>query len=86
MKKILLITVSLMFLNGCSKDEIDPYVNQVKPELQILNKVGIKLESSFVTSEVQMNVKLETSDNVTIKIFDISNRVVSKEQVEAQKR
>jgi len=85
MKKILLITVSLMFLNGCSKDEIDPYVNQVKPELQILNKVGIKLESSFVTSEVQMNVKLETSDNVTIKIFDISNRVVSKEQVEAKK-
>ena len=85
MKKLLLITISLIFLNGCSKDELDPYVNQVKPELQILNKVGIKLESSFVTSEVQMNVKLETSDNVTIKIFDISNRVVSKEQVEAKK-
>jgi PBP1b-binding outer membrane lipoprotein LpoB len=85
MKKLLLITISLIFLNGCSKDELDPYVNQVKPELQILNKVGIKLESSFVTSEVQMNVKLETSDIVTIRIFDISNKVVSKEQVEVKR-
>jgi hypothetical protein len=28
-----------------------------------------------------MNVKLENAGNVTIKIMDISNRVVSKEQV-----
>jgi PBP1b-binding outer membrane lipoprotein LpoB len=81
MKKILLVTISLMFLNGCSKDEIDPYVNQVKPELQILNKVGIKLESSFVTTEVAMNVKFELDGNATIKIFDISNKVISKEQI-----
>jgi hypothetical protein len=32
-----------------------------------------------VTSEVAMNVKTEYSGKVTIKIFDISNRVVSKE-------
>ena len=40
---------------------------------------GIKLQSQFVTSEVAMNVKLETAGNVTVKILDIANRVVSKE-------
>jgi hypothetical protein len=43
--------------------------------------VGIKLQTAFVTSEVSMNVKTETSQKVTIKIFDIGNRVVSKETV-----
>jgi hypothetical protein len=52
---------------------------QVKSELQIQNSVGIKLETPFVTSEVSMNVKMETAGSVTIKIFDIANRVVSKE-------
>ena len=41
--------------------------------------MGIKLQSPFVTSEVAMNVKSETAQTVTIKIFDIANRVVSKE-------
>ena len=31
-----------------------------------------------------MNVKLETAQSVTIKIFDISNRVVSKETVDVK--
>jgi hypothetical protein len=53
----------------------------VKQELKIENSVGIKLETSFVSKEVSMNVKLENAGVVTIKIMDISNRVVSKEQV-----
>jgi hypothetical protein len=58
-----------------------PMQEQIKPELAIQNSVGIKLETSFVSKEVSMNVKLENAGIVTIKITDISNRVVSKEQV-----
>jgi hypothetical protein len=54
---------------------------QIKPELLIADKTGIKLQTSFVTSEVLMNVKLENSGTAIIKITDISNRVVSKEEV-----
>ena len=54
---------------------------KVKEQLQIKDAVGIKLESTFVTTEVAMNVKMEVAQSVTIKIFDISNRVVSKETV-----
>lgn len=81
MKKIVLPLVGLLLLVGCTKDDLLPDVEQVKPELQITDKVGIKLESSFVTTEVAMNVKFELDGVATIKIFDISNRVVSKEQI-----
>jgi hypothetical protein len=81
MKKITLLMVGLAFLTGCSKDDFLPEINQINPELQISDKVGIKLESSFVTTEVSMNVKLELGGMVTIKIFDITNKVVSKEQI-----
>jgi hypothetical protein len=81
MKKIVLPLIGLLLLVGCSKDDFLPDVEQVKPELQIANKVGIKLESSFVTSEVAMNVKSEIGGDATIKIFDISNKVISKEQI-----
>ena len=47
--------------------------------MQIKDAVGIKLESAFVTTEVAMNVKMEVSELITIKIFDISNKVISKE-------
>ncbi len=56
-------------------------MNEVKPDLQIKNSVGIKLETAFVKSEVSMNVKIDAAQTVTIKIFDISNRVVSKESM-----
>lgn len=81
MKRIVLSMIGLVFLVGCTKDDFLPEVKEVKPELQIANKVGIKLESSFVTTEVAMNVKFELDGMATIKIFDISNRVVSKEQI-----
>ena len=51
---------------------------QIDPSLKIQSVSGIKLQSPFVTNEVAMNVKSETSQTVTIKIFDIANRVVSK--------
>ena len=81
MKRILIVALTALVLTGCYKDEIFEPVVEVKKELQIQNAVGLKLESAFVTSEVAMNVKMETAQSVTIKIFDISNRVVSKETV-----
>jgi hypothetical protein len=80
MKKIYLIAVTAILFMGCRKtDFITPQPPIVSSELSINSTVGIKLQSSFVTSEVAMNVKSETAQTVTIKIFDISNRVVSKE-------
>lgn len=73
--------VAVLFY-GCTKEDIFPEpipVTKISPDLNITNSVGIKLQSSFVTSEVSMNVKTEVGGSVTIKIFDISNRVVSKE-------
>lgn len=84
MKKILIVSIGLILLGGCTKDDILPEVKQVTPELSIKTLSGIKLETPFVTSEVAMNVKLESAGTVTIKITDISNRVVSKEQVEVK--
>jgi len=80
MKKMLIVLVLIFGLSGCIDDTIieEPIV-QVKKELVIQNPVGIKLETPFVTTEVAMNVKVDTNQQVTIKIFDISNRVVSKE-------
>ena len=84
MKRILIVALMAIVLTGCYKDEIFEPVLEVKKELQIQNAVGLKLESAFVTTEVAMNVKLETAQSVTIKIFDISNRVVSKETMDVK--
>jgi hypothetical protein len=78
MKKIILSLVLMTILFGCRKTPQIPKL-EVPNSLEITNRIGIRLETPFVTSEVSMNVKLETSGNYTIKILDISNRVVSKE-------
>lgn len=79
MKKILLLVLVSTILTGCYKDDILPTSQSISEELKMTSSIGIKLQSPFVTSEVAMNVKIETAGSVTIKIFDISNRVVSKE-------
>jgi hypothetical protein len=79
MKKSILVALVVIGLSGCYKDDMIQPIAEVKEQLQIKDAVGIKLESTFVTTEVAMNVKIEVAQSVTIKIFDISNRVVSKE-------
>jgi hypothetical protein len=82
MKKSLIFSICVILFAGCTKDDmLIPMQEQIKPELAIQNSVGIKLETPFVSKEVSMNVKLEKEGTVVIKITDISNRVVSKEQV-----
>ena len=84
MKKLILIVLVGMTFTGCRKVDVPMIVNQVPSELAINSVSGIKLESPFVTSQVSMNVKSETAQIVTIKIFDISNRVVSKSTSEVK--
>jgi len=79
MKKILSMVLLSTILTGCYKDDILPTPQSVSEDLKMTSSIGIKLQSAFVTSEVAMNVKTETAGLVTVKIFDISNRVVSKE-------
>jgi hypothetical protein len=84
MKKILIVGLVVFGLTGCVKDDLILPTQEVKEQLQIKDAVGIKLESAFVTTEVAMNVKMEVAQSVTIKIFDISNRVVSKETMDVK--
>jgi len=80
MKKVLAIA-AILFV-GCTKVDVPtPQPPVTNAELKIASAVGIKLQSPFVTNEVAMNVKSDVAQSVTIKIFDISNRVVSKETV-----
>jgi hypothetical protein len=79
MKKIFGLVFFTILLVGCSKEDIVLTPQSVSEDLKITSSVGIKLQTHFVTSEVAMNVKTETAGSVTIKIFDIANRVVSKE-------
>ena len=67
-----------LVLLSCRKTNDVVLINQIPSELTINSVSGIKLETPFVTSQVSMNVKSEIAQTVTIKIFDISNRVVSK--------
>ena len=84
MKKLILIALVAITFIGCRKIDIPTPINLVPSELAINSVSGIKLESPFVTSQVAMNVKSETAQVVTIKIFDISNRVVSKSTSEVK--
>jgi hypothetical protein len=84
MKKIILGLGIIATLVSCQNEvEVLPTV-QVSEELKISDKVGIKLQTPFVTNEVAMNVKTETAQTVTVKIFDIANRVVSKEVMDVK--
>ena len=82
MKNVYLLAFAAILFAGCKKVDVPtPVGPQINAELKIASTVGIKLQSPFVTTEVAMNVKSDVSQVVTIKIFDISNRVVSKETV-----
>lgn len=79
MKKIILGLGIIATLVSC-QNELEPIPSvQVSEELKISDKVGIKLQTPFVTNEVAMNVKIDAAQTVTVKILDIANRVVSKE-------
>lgn len=86
MKKLLFISLLLsLTLSSCMKDEIfEPIVNEVPKSLEIAAVQGIKLESTIVNDEVNMNVKLSYTGTYRIKIRDIGRNLVSQEQIDVK--
>jgi len=85
MKKILLLTLSLLVLS-CSKDLDYEMVDFlfVPDNLKIEEPVGIRLASNIVSNQVDVNVKLPADGTYRIKILDITLNVVSQEKLTAK--
>lgn len=82
MKKITAVILIAMLVSSCYKEDLLPVSEIVSQDLQINKASGIKLATTFVTDEVSMNVKMESSGTVSVKILDIANKVVSKETMQ----
>ena len=85
MKKVLLL-LSVFLLVGCMDDDIISPINNITevPEtLQIDAVQGLKVESTIVTDEVRMNIKLPYTGTYRVKIRDIAKNLVSQEKLEA---
>jgi len=86
MKKVLIL-LSLVLLMGCMKDDdiLSPIDNVVEvPESLVIGDLqGIKVESTIVTDEVKMNIKLPYTGTYRVKIRDISKQLISQEKLEA---
>jgi len=85
MKKILLLTLSLLALS-CSKDLDYEMVDFlfVPDNLKIEEPVGIRLSSNIVSNQVDVNVKLPADGTYRIKILDITLNVISQEKLTAK--
>ena len=51
--------------------------------MQIVDPIGLKLESAIVTNKVAINAKFDVEGTYRIKIIDISGRVVSQDKITA---
>ena len=82
MKKIILGLAIIATLISCQNEEaLLPTPTEVTEKLQIVGNMGIKVETPFVKDEVAMNVKAETAGTYVVKILNIANKSVSKEEV-----
>ena len=88
MKKLLTILFVFLTLSGCMKDDdiLSPIDNTVEvPESLVIDDLqGLKLESTIVSDEVRMNVKLPYTGTYRIKIRDISKDLISQEKIQGQ--
>ena len=85
MKNLTLLFFGFIVIAGCTKVDVPtPQSQVISDNLKISSSVGLKLETPFVTSEVAMNIKSDITQTVTVKIFDISNRIVSKSTSEVK--
>lgn len=85
MKKILLLTLSLLALS-CSKDLDYEMVDFlfVPDNLKIEEPTGIRLASNIVNNEVDVNVKLPADGTYRIKILDLTLKTISQEKLTAK--
>lgn len=84
MKKLLLVVSLSLVMFGCTKDDLFEPISEIPNSLQIKETLGIKLESTIVSDEVKMNVKLPIEGTYRIKIKDIGNKLISQEKIEAK--
>jgi hypothetical protein len=82
MKKIIGLLIMIFAVTSCTtEDLLVPAPTEVTEKLQIVGNVGIKVETPFVKQEVAMNVKAVTAGKYLVKILNIANKSVSKEEV-----
>jgi hypothetical protein len=82
MKKVLGLLVMICLVASCTNEDLlVPAVTEVSEKLQIVGNLGIKVETPFVKEEVAMNVKAVTAGKYIVKILNIANKSVSKEEV-----
>ena len=82
MKKILGLLVMVCIFTSCNtEDVLLPVTTDVVEKLQIVGNMGSKVETPFVKEEVTMNVKAESAGTYIVKILNIANKSVSKEEV-----
>lgn len=80
MKKLLLIAL-VLFVAGCSQEDIIEPTPIVVDRLDMVESSGIRLDNNMVTDEILINAKLTTSGECRVKIRDIANVVVSQEKL-----
>jgi len=79
---MIMMVLILVQLLSCTEQEILPTQStEVAENLKIVGNVGIKVQNTFVKEEVAMNVKTETAGTYIVKILNIANKSVSKEEV-----
>jgi hypothetical protein len=82
MKKIIGLLIMIFAVTSCTtEDLLVPAPTEVTEKLQIVGNVGIKVETPFVKQEVAMNVKAVNAGTYLVKILNIANKSVSKEEV-----
>ena len=82
MKKVLGLLIMICIVASCTNEDLlVPTTTEVTEKLQIVGNVGIKVETPFVKEQVAMNVKAETAGTYLVKILNIANKSVSKEEV-----
>ena len=85
MKKIITL-LTLFVLLGCTKDEFEDFdtsFTEVPETLQIVDPIGLKLESAIVTNKVAINAKFDVGGDYRIKIINIAGKVVSQDKITA---
>jgi hypothetical protein len=77
MNKSLFLIMLLILMSGCSDLFNKPDKN--RSETTIPSSVSMKLETPFVKDDVKLTVSVVDNGEYSIKILDITNKVLSKE-------
>lgn len=82
MKKFLSLVFIILISVGCNREDDFLPISTTPYLLKISEVVGLRLETPFVTESVGINAKIQTPGRYIIKIIDISNKVVSREEIQ----